>query len=135
MMMLTLAHVLTPTPTAAAPLKLSKGPSSLYLSDGKQPIATPDFNDVIRPNCTMTEDLKYSGAFINCTNRGLDNINPAWFPKNTTTLLLDNNNISSLLNQTFKKLKSLRVLSVKNSKVKQINVSREKKNTFKLFFR
>lgn len=77
--------------------------------------------------CIVKKDVKYSGAFVDCSDMGISSIDSTWFPSNTTILLLDNNNISRLRNGTFQKLTSLRVLSIQNSTVRTIEVST---NTF-----
>lgn len=103
---------------------LSKG-LPFSIPDGSRRSTAKQFGNNSTSPCTMTIDAKYLGAFINCTKRGITNIDSDWFPSNTTTLLLNINIITLLRNGTFQKLASLRVLAIKNSSVRKIDVSKD----------
>lgn len=103
--------------------KLSEGLSTSGSEDTTTSTNTRFVNDAVGSPCAVTLDTTYLGALINCSNKGISNINPAWFPGNATTLLLDNNAIIRLPNGSFQHLMFLRVLSIRNSGVRKIDVS------------
>ncbi|CAL1527942.1 unnamed protein product [Lymnaea stagnalis] len=60
------------------------------------------------------------GSMINCTYRGLDHIEPNWFPENASVVLLDQNALATIPNGTFEHLSRLIILSVTNNQLKYL---------------
>ncbi|XP_059161267.1 toll-like receptor 4 [Physella acuta] len=60
---------------------------------------------------------------VDCTNRGIKQINPTWFPKNATKIFLDNNRIRTVENFTFQHVAHLLVLSLTYNNIDTIHVN------------
>lgn len=73
--------------------------------------------------CHVTRDFVYNGSFVDCSQRGIDDLTKLTFPENTTTLILDRNNINVLKNNSFVYLRWLRRLSIRSSNVNHIEVN------------
>ncbi|CAL1537206.1 unnamed protein product [Lymnaea stagnalis] len=74
-------------------------------------------------NCDLSTDKDYNGTFVDCSRRGLVSIDQSLFPINTTTLVLDDNNITILANDSFSNMTSLRNLRIRSSNVQSIEVN------------
>ncbi|CAL1542526.1 unnamed protein product [Lymnaea stagnalis] len=92
------------------------------------PIEVPGHDNLNMPDqrseypCHVTRDVVYNGSLVDCTHGGINDVSRVEFPENTTTLILDRNNITVLRNQSFVKLTWLRRLSVRSANVSRIEV-------------
>ncbi|XP_059156452.1 protein slit-like [Physella acuta] len=72
--------------------------------------------------CQEVPDTTYNGRLINCTGRGLTRVDQSMFAPDTTSLILDGNNLTALHNSSLSRLTRLRFLSIRYSNVQGIQV-------------
>ncbi|XP_059161269.1 toll-like receptor 4 [Physella acuta] len=60
---------------------------------------------------------------VDCTNKGIRQINPTWFPENATQIFLSNNLIKTVENFTFENISCLLVLSIAYNNIDTLEVN------------
>ncbi|XP_059166612.1 toll-like receptor 4 [Physella acuta] len=60
---------------------------------------------------------------VDCTSRGIQQINPSWFPTNATKIFLDFNKLTAVEDFTFKEVPHLLVLSLASNSITTLHVN------------
>ncbi|XP_059166605.1 toll-like receptor 4 [Physella acuta] len=60
---------------------------------------------------------------VDCTSRGIQQINPSWFPTNATKIFLDNNRLTAVEDFTFEEVPRLLVLSLASNSITTLKVN------------
>ncbi|KAH9492905.1 hypothetical protein Btru_032582 [Bulinus truncatus] len=87
----------------------------IYGQDASEYLRNKDFNSnrpVMDTQCPCSVTVLYNTVLVDCSGRSLTSLLSSWFPENTTDLMLQNNKLTRIRNDTFQNLHQLERLSL-----------------------